>query len=176
MGAAMSESESCPACGLQTDGARFCRGCGSEVKAPSPIETPRTPASAGPQATASSGLYDVARYQRYILLIIVASIMGLAATTFVTGALGPEYAVPILTVMVVVIALLRMAFVYKLAVAVGISVGWAVFAAICGIHGLAGLIALLVVNSRATKALQQAGLRVGLFGVRSEDLRSLAGA
>ncbi len=172
----MSETESCPACGLSTEGARFCRGCGAALEAPSPFEAPRRDPVAPPSASADLNLRDIAKYQRYIILIILGSILGVGGVAGVTMALGAAAAESVATVFVVVagvMAVLRVVFVYKLAVAAGISTGWAVIAAVCGIHGLVGLIALLIVNGRATGVLRQAGLRVGLFGVRGEDLRTL---
>ncbi len=176
----MSEVESCPACGLPTERARFCKGCGAEIGAPSPFEAPRAePVVKTPGTSSGLNLRDVAKYQRYIILIILGSIVGVGGVAGVTVALGAAAAESVVTAFVVmagVMAVLRVVFVYKLAVAAGISAGWAVLAAVCGIHGFAGLIALLIVNNRATGLLKQAGLRVGLLGVRAEDLRTLDAA
>ncbi|MCA9556169.1 MAG: zinc ribbon domain-containing protein [Myxococcales bacterium] len=171
----MNEDASCPACGAPIGQGRFCSGCGVPLAESNPFEAPHSAPSLAPTSP-STNVKEVAKLQRYIILLIVATGGLFALNTIGVSVLDTTTAQLLafgVLAVGIVLALLRIILVYRMAVAVGISVGWAVVAAVCGFHPFAGLIALLVVNARANSLLKQAGLRVGLFGVSAADLRAL---
>ena len=67
----------------------------------------------------------------------------------------------------IVPAIIQIYFIYKLAVALRSSVAWLYI--VLAFIPLVALISLLVINGKATKRLQQNGIKVGLMGARMED-------
>jgi hypothetical protein len=60
--------------------------------------------------------------------------------------------------------------VLRLLAALGVHVIWRIFCGVLLIAPCINLLLLLVINGRATRALKDAGLRVGLMGVRDDEL------
>ncbi len=169
--------EACSACEEPLGGGRFCPSCGAPASEISPFASPREDGGAPVSPTAGPILHDIAKYQRFIIWILLASTFGVGVPTLIAGFLGAEVLAQVATGVVALawgLGLVRAVLLYRLAVAAQVSVGWAVFGALCGLHNIAGLIALVVVNAKATKHLKRAGVRVGLLGVSAGDLRKLA--
>jgi hypothetical protein len=169
--------QACSACDESLNGGQFCRACGAAAGELSPFATPREVNGPPILSPAASTLHDVAKYQRFIIWILLGSMIGVGASTIIAALIGPEFLARVaigISVMSWGLAVLRVILVYRLAVAAQVSVGWAIFAAICGIHSLVGLVALLIVNAKATKLLKQAGLRVGFLGVSTSTLEELS--
>ncbi len=70
-----------------------------------------------------------------------------------------------------VVGLISVYFIYKLAKAVKSSLAWLYI--ILGFLPLISLLALLHLNAKATRALREKGLKVGLMGASSSDLDNL---
>jgi hypothetical protein len=95
-------------------------------------------------------LMEVAKRQKSIIWMILISFaaMFIPYATVVTG-------------------IIQVYFIYKLAAALRSSAAWVYI--ILAFIPLVGLIALLVINSKATKKLQENGVKVGLMGARMAD-------
>lgn len=95
-------------------------------------------------------IVEVAKYQRNILWMFLIALLAMFIpfATIVTG-------------------IIQIYFIYKLATALRSSAAWIYI--ILTFIPLVGLIALLVINNKATKKLQQNGIRVGLMGARMAD-------
>jgi len=100
-------------------------------------------------------LMEVARCQKHILWLILISLvaMFIPFATIVTG-------------------IIQIYFIYKLAAAVRSSAAWVYI--ILAFIPLVGLIALLVINSKATGKLRENGIKVGLMGARMTDFDKIA--
>lgn len=101
---------------------------------------------------------DIAKRQKAIIWLILISIPVYAASLVI----------PFLPLIVGIISLV---FIYQLAAALKESAPW--LYVILGLIPCISLIALLVINSRATSALKAHGIRVGLMGARRDDLDKL---
>jgi len=99
-------------------------------------------------------LIEVAKRQKSIMWMILISLvaMFIPYATLVTGVI-------------------QIYFIYKLAVAVRSSAAWAYIIVV--FIPLIGLLGLLHINGRATKALQTKGIKVGLIGARMADFDSI---
>ena len=97
---------------------------------------------------------EVAKRQKSTLWMLVISLVAsfIPFATIVTGCI-------------------QVYFIYKLAVALRSSTAW-VYTILVFIP-LVGLIALLVINGKATKKLQEHGIRVGLMGARMADFNKI---
>jgi len=95
-------------------------------------------------------LLEVAKRQK--------SIIGLMLISFLTMC------IPFATI---VTGIIQIYFIYKLAVALRMSAAWVYI--ILAFIPLVGLIALLVINGKATKRLKKNGIKVGLLGARMAD-------
>lgn len=102
------------------------------------------------------GLSKVASGQRLIIYAILLNLLSLV----VKGTAGD---VPGLAVGIVA-TVLGLVGVFRLASGMGYAVGWRVFLAVLMVIPLIGLITLVFLNSRATKALRARGYKVGLLG------------
>ena len=101
---------------------------------------------------------DIAKHQKAIILLIPLSMAAYVAATFV----------PFLPVFVGIISLV---FIYQLAAALKETSPW--LFVLLGIIPCISLIALLMINSRATSALKSRGIRVGLLGANEDDLKKI---
>ena len=95
-------------------------------------------------------LIELAKRQKNILWMILVSLvaMFIPFATIVTG-------------------IIQIYFIYKLAAALRSSAAWVYI--ILAFIPLVGLIAILVINGKATKKLQENGIKVGLMGARMAD-------
>lgn len=99
----------------------------------------------------------VASGQKLIIYAILVNILAIGLVAVFGDIAG------LVSVVALVIALVGM---FRLAGGLGYSTAAKIFLLVLVVLPLIGLITLLVLNSRATKALREAGYKVGLFGVR----------
>lgn len=118
-------------------------------------------------------LGKVLRVQRNLLWLILGY--------FVLSIMGPvlrntphAWVMISLGIIVILIWLVGFYLVLKLMGALRIHWFWRIFLGVLMIVPLVGLLILLSLNSRATKALRNAGLRVGFMGASMEDYQNLA--
>ena len=99
-------------------------------------------------------IVEVAKRQKQILWMILLSFvaMFIPFATIVTG-------------------IIQVYFIFKLAQAVRSSAAWVYI--ILAFVPLIGLLALLHINGKATKILQAYGVKVGLMGAKSSDLKKV---
>ena len=109
-----------------------------------------------PDVWSSDDLLDVADNQKHVIWLLV---LGLLA--------------PLNQLLAVVIGIVQAWFMFRLTQAVRLSTAVYVVAALIPI---VGLVALLVVNGKATKVLRRNGVRVGLLGAKSADVARLKAA
>lgn len=109
----------------------------------------------------SSQLREIAKYQRLVLWSVLANLLSI----FVISIQGLGVLISI------ALAVFQIYSLYKLANSLKEStVSIALF--IIGLFiPLVGLLVLLYINSKATKALQNAGIKVGLMGANPDDIR-----
>jgi predicted Zn finger-like uncharacterized protein len=108
-------------------------------------------------------LRDIATYQRAVLLCILVSII----------AVGSQFALPpslrlFLALGMLVTSVVSSVFVFLLAVKV-YSLGVGIALALVTLIPCIGLIALLIINAKATSTLKENGIRVGLMGAKMSD-------
>ena len=101
-----------------------------------------------------SDLLEIGTRQKQVIWMILLGLLGavIPFATLVTGAIS-------------------VFFIYKLAVALRSSMAWLYI--VLAFIPLVGLLALLQLNGKATKALSSAGLKVGLMGARQSALDRL---
>ena len=100
----------------------------------------------------------IAKRQKAIIWLILLSI--------------PAYAASIVIPFIpIILAIISLVFIYQLAAALKESAPWRYV--ILGLIPCVNLIALLVINARATSALKARGIGVGLMGARKDDLDKL---
>jgi len=102
------------------------------------------------------GLAQVASGQRLIIYGILLNLLSLIVKATAGNVAGLAAAI-----VATVVALVGL---FRLASGMGYAVGWRVLLAVLMVIPLIGLITLVVLNSRATKALRAGGYRVGLLG------------
>lgn len=133
---------------------------------PNPYQPPSAPR---PQPGEIRGdrayLLQVARYQKGILLCILAGIFGGVVQVTVSGPLH-FFAVGVQ----VLISLASAVFAVLLAKTV-YNVAGAVVCAVLTFVPCVGLLALLIINHKATRVLQNGGVKVGLLGANLADLQ-----
>jgi hypothetical protein len=129
-----------------------------------PYQPPQAAAGAVPATVDRAKLRNVAKYQRYINLVVLGYFGTGAFSTQVTPELRG-----ILAVLVLVVIVAGVWFAVQMARAL---YGTAI-AIVCGLLlfvPCVGLITLLVLNNRATHQLRAAGLKVGLLGADPADV------
>jgi hypothetical protein len=132
---------------------------------PNPYQAPTAPLQTGGQVEGDRAyLLLVAKYQKAILLCILANILGAVLQFALPGPLKLVAAC-----LQLLISVTSVVFVVLLAKTV-YSVVAAVVYALLAFVPCVGLIALFVINQKATSVLQKGGLKVGLLGA---DLSSL---
>lgn len=126
-------------------------------------------------------LRDIARAQRLLIAAIGCNLL-LTAASFAINAKGdPLNPTPAQTTMGIAIGafslvtvVIQMVGTYRLARALGSAMAWLWTVAM--IVPCLSLILLLTLNHRATVAIRAAGVRVGLFGARAEDVDRVGAA
>lgn len=101
-----------------------------------------------------SELLEIGTRQKQVIWMILLGLLGavIPFASLVTGAIS-------------------VFFIYKLAAALRSSVAWLYI--VLAFIPLVGLLALLRLNGKATKALSSAGIKVGLMGAKQADLDRL---
>ena len=105
-------------------------------------------------------IYKIAKYQRYIILAILLNL--------IISVLA--YFVPPLAILSLVISLAILILFILFSNAIKNSVIVTIICAILMFVPIISLILLLIITSRATAILRNAGLKVGLLGVSKQDL------
>jgi len=133
---------------------------------PNPYQSPGAPIqSSGEIRGDRERLLLVAKYQRGIMLCILASICAVVLQFILPGPLRM-----LAGGIGLLITIASVAFVFLLARTLYGTVGAVVFAVLTFIPCV-GLLALLVVNQKATSTLRDAGLSVGLLGADLSKLQ-----
>ena len=117
-------------------------------------------------------LRGVAGSQRGIIFCILGQ-LALLPLQFVLGSLPPESELAARIALVSIylaVAITAAVFLFQLALKV-YSTGVGVLLGILTLVPVVGLIVLMVINQKATAILKNAGVRVGLLGANSADLR-----
>ena len=109
-------------------------------------------------------IYKIAKYQRYIILAILLNL--------IISVLA--YFVPTLAILSLVISLAILILFILFSNAIKNSVIVTIICAILMFVPIISLILLLIITSRATAILRNAGLKVGLLGVSKQDLQFFA--
>ncbi|MCG3137771.1 MAG: hypothetical protein HJJLKODD_01621 [Phycisphaerae bacterium] len=119
-------------------------------------------------------LRALAHRQRQLLWMILFAFIIQFVPFFIDQFSGyVQIGVGIFTLAVLVLTIVGVA---RMLAAMGTHGAWIVVAIIMMLAPCANLLVLLVINSRATGALQRAGLKVGFMGVRDEDVVRLLSA
>jgi len=133
---------------------------------PAPAPDPAAPAPNAAPDPASPETREIAAAQRQLLFAVVSSIL-LNLTQCLSGTMQSS---PVLFVPLFVVALAILAFmivsVVRLAAAMGTGTATRVLLALAMFIPLVNLLVLLVLNGRATRRLEAAGLKVGLMGAK----------
>lgn len=119
-------------------------------------------------------LVNVAKAQKFLLYGILASFS--TYVLFVIGGIAaPGSGLLLLPLLLVYFAavICIIVGVIRLSRAVGTNIVMAVIAGILVFVPLFGLLIMLAENRRATKALKEAGVKVGLLGVSKEEMQKL---
>lgn len=116
----------------------------------------------GPNTTLKDKLRRVAKYQRAVIFALLVNIVVNVVVTS-AGELPLPAAIGLL-VLILCVVVITIASIFLLAREL-YSIGIAVLCAVLMIVPCVALIMLLIVNQKATKFLQQNGVKVGLFGV-----------
>ena len=115
-----------------------------------------------PSTTSKDRLRRVAKYQRAVILAIVANLV-LNIVAMASREFPPAALLMLLFLMLCIVAIM-IASVFFLSREL-YSIGIAVFCALLMFIPCVSLITLLIVNQKATTFLQQNGLKVGFFGI-----------
>jgi predicted RNA-binding Zn-ribbon protein involved in translation (DUF1610 family) len=153
----------CPSCSQVVEGVTsplaVCPHCGDSLAPP-----PRTYDS-----RRGIDLRTVGKRQRSLLWFVLALL--LFQLSIFTDTLGLPPAFELVVVLVYWALLISiLVSVLRLLAALRVHVIWRIFCALLLIAPCINLLVLLVINARATRALKDAGLRVGLMGVRDDQL------
>jgi hypothetical protein len=130
-----------------------------------PYESPRSePQVTGINSGLREDLRSVAKYQKGILVCILIYLVAV-----VCQFLLPDQLRIFLGLGVLLVGLVGTVFVFLLAVKV-YSTGVGILLGILTLIPCVGLIALLVVNGKATNVLTQNGIKVGLLGANLSEI------
>jgi hypothetical protein len=133
---------------------------------PNPYQPPSAPIQTSGEIRGDRArLLAIAKYQKGILLCILASLGGFLVQLALPGPLRLLGAA-----IQILVSLASVAFVVLLAKTIYNTVAAVVFAVLTLVPCV-GLIALLFINQKATSALREGGLRVGLLGVDLSKLQ-----
>ncbi len=159
----------CPSCqkSLPSTPVKFCPECGFAIEG----------TSARPGWVRDNlDLRTIARRQRNILWLILAQLIAyFSMIGFDVPRYGPmvgliPVAFYLLTMLAIVIVVMQ------LMAALRIHIVWRIIAVVLCLAPCVSLLLLLSINSRATSALQAAGLKVGLLGVSDDQVVRLLSA
>lgn len=123
-----------------------------------------------PPGADREGVYRVAKYQRWVIHALLANItVNVAYLALARVGLPLQLVLLVLWLAVVVFAIVS---IFRLAAEV-YGTAAAVLCAILMLFPCVSLMALLVVNQKATSYLQQHGVRVGFLGVNPSMIEAL---
>lgn len=155
MSVATSPSVPCPMCGEHVSAsATVCEHCGEAIGAAAGQSVP------GTRGRTREQLRDVATWQKAILVGVLLNILA-----YVAVALGLPQIVGGFVFLSV--AIFQLVAIFRLGRALGL---WVWIWVVGALLPCVSLLVLLVMNGKATAALQQAGIRVGLLGARLSDI------
>ena len=157
-----AKRKACPMCGeMIVASAAKCRFCGETLDPD--LRKRGKSRSGGRSSKGSDDLKTVAKYQKGVLLCILAEML-----FFVLQMAAPQQLRPIISVGFLVASLVATVFVFLLAMKIystGVGVLWGILSLIPCV----GLLVLLVVNGKATGVLKENGISVGLLGAKMSD-------
>lgn len=104
----------------------------------------------------------IAKFQKLVLWSVLANILSI----FIVSAI-PRLGILISLSLII----FQIYSIYNLGKALKLSMAWIVLFLIGLFIPLVGLLCLLSINSQATKALQDAGVKVGLMGANPDEIR-----
>jgi hypothetical protein len=116
-------------------------------------------------------IIDVAKCQKRVNWLVVWYFIACFAVGFIS-AIVPQISDLIITLTQIAFVILAAFVIYELAVALKSSNPWVWVLVIlipCG-----GIIALLILSARASRALKTRGIRIGLMGANNNDLKKIA--
>lgn len=131
---------------------------------------------ATPQSFSASEIREIAKWQKWILRIVVANILIMLGVVMIAAASGnPEQGVGVaagglIQVTSCALSIVAIFLIFRLARALR-QIPW--IYAIAAIFPCIGLISLLVLNHFATTTLRAHGVKVGLLGANEADLAHL---
>jgi predicted RNA-binding Zn-ribbon protein involved in translation (DUF1610 family) len=154
----------CPSCGQVVDGVTsplaVCPHCGGSLAPPPQTYDPRR----------GIDLREVAKRQRALLWYVL-TLLALQIATIATPFYGFAPVVFPAILLVYWIALITIIVgVVRLHGALGTHIVMRILGVLVLLVPLANLLALLRANARATRVLREAGLKVGLMGVRDDTV------
>lgn len=120
--------------------------------------------------SSSEKIRNVAKYQRWIIIALLANI---ALTIFAFAAGGAIASSPGTLLVFRLVALAVVVFMFVSVMMLARQFTNIVLAVLCGILiiiPLVSLLVLLIFNQKATKYLREHGVRVGFFGVNPNNL------
>ena len=131
-----------------------------------------------PSSFTREELLQIARWQSAIITLILLNLLLIVGLVCSLISLGPGHwsaGVEISAVrwILILLNLIAVVFIYRLAKALR-QTAWVY--ALAAFFPCVGLIALLLINHFATRALRRHGVRVGLMGAVKSDLENLASA
>lgn len=161
----------CPACGASLDNnvssSGYCLFCGHDLALTAPPPGWKV---------GKIDLRSVARRQRYLLWIILGSIVVQFSSMFASAQASIPWVGLVFLLLMLLLSGCGVFCIVRLLVALGVHVVWVVLAAILMLAPCINLLLLLHVNGLATAALQRTGLKVGFMGVRDDTVvRHLSG-
>lgn len=157
------ERKPCPLCGeMIVASAAKCRFCGEVFD--SSLDRPRKSKSGKTGSWSKGELRNIAGFQKALLLCILGQIL-----TFVLQTALPPQIRPLGAVAYLIVCVVAVVFVFRLAMRL-YSTATGVICGILTLIPCIGLLVLLVVNGKATRVLQDHGIKVGFLGAKSSDI------
>ncbi len=160
---AADERKPCPLCGeMIVASAAKCRFCGEVFD--SSLDRPGKSRSGKTGSWSKDELRNIAGFQKAVLFCILGQM-----ATFLLQTAIPQQIRPLGAVAYLIVSIVAVVFVFRLAMRL-YSTATGVICGILTLIPCIGLIVLLMVNGKATRVLQDHGIKVGLLGAKSSDI------